>query len=266
MPYDAQQAEDAAALLVTSRLAHTFFERLPEACRPRTEDDAYLVQDAVHAKLTAAGGGAFTGHKIGCTTRVMQEYLGVANPCAGGVREETVRRLEGTFAQSELLRIGVECELAVVLGEDLDLASAELGRDRVGRAVGSVAAAIEVVEDRYADYPSLDTPTLVADDFFGAGCVLGEPREDWPELDLAAVEGSMSINGRHVGSGIGTDILGHPLEALRWLAIARAARGQPLRAGEFVLLGSLVQTNWVRAGDTVVVESPQLGTVTARFV
>lgn len=224
------------------------------------------MQDVVHEQLTAAGRGAFTGHKIGCTTPVMQEYLGIGNPCAGGVRADTVRSLEGTFAQSELLRIGVECELAVVLGENLDVPEAELTRDRVARAVESVAAAIEVVEDRYVDYRSLDTPTLIADDFFGAGCVLGGPRRDWRELDLAAVEASMSINDDPVGRGTGADILGHPFEALCWFAAARVARGQPLLAGEFVLLGSFVQTNWVEVGDVVVVASPQFGTVTARIV
>jgi 2-oxo-3-hexenedioate decarboxylase/2-keto-4-pentenoate hydratase len=132
--------------------------------------------------------------------------------------------------------------------------------------VSSVSAAIEIVEDRYVDYATLDTPTLIADDFFGAGCVLGEPRTDWQSLDLAAVEATMSINGEHVGNGVGFDILGHPLEALRWLATARAGRGFPLRAGEFVLLGSLVQTNWVERGDEILVESPQFASVDARIV
>lgn len=198
------------------------------------------------------------GHKIGCTTPVMQEYLGIANPCAGGVFEPTVRQLKGTFRRSELLRIGVECELAVVLCADAE------GGD-VADAVGSIAAAIEIVEDRYVDYSSLDTPTLIADDFFGVGCVLGKPAEAWRELDLQAVEASMSINGEPVGRGVGAEILGHPLEALRWLNRVRSGQGRPLRAGELVLLGSLVQTNWVGAGDVVTVESPQLGTVSARF-
>ena len=76
------------------------------------------------------------------------------------------------------------------------------------------------------DYRSLDTPTLIADDFFNAGCVLGDPVESWRELDLAAVQGRMTINGGEVGRGRGGDILGHPLKALAWLANALAARGR----------------------------------------
>ena len=126
-------------------------------------------------------------------------------------------------------------------------------------------AAIEVVDDRYVDYRSLDTPTLIADDFFNAAWVLGEPVESWREIDLARVSGRMTINGDEVGTGAGGDILGHPLAALAWLANALAARGRSLAAGEFVLLGSVVQTRWVEAGDLVEVEIEGLGQASCHF-
>jgi 2-oxo-3-hexenedioate decarboxylase/2-keto-4-pentenoate hydratase len=126
-------------------------------------------------------------------------------------------------------------------------------------------AAIEVVDDRYEDYRSLDVPTLIADDFFNAGCVLGEPLEAWRELELAGLRGRMTINGVEVGTGSGADILGHPLEALAWLADALAARGRHLNAGEFVLLGSVVETRWVEPGDRVEIEIEGLGSARAEF-
>ena len=125
---------------------------------------------------------------------------------------------------------------------------------------------IEVVDDRWNDYRSMDVGTLIADDFFGAGCVLGKPVAAWHELDLASTRGTMSINGHEVGSGIGGDIMGHPFEALAWLANNSARHGTPLRAGEFVFLGSIVETKWIEWGDIVEIEVKGLGTATARFV
>jgi 2-oxo-3-hexenedioate decarboxylase/2-keto-4-pentenoate hydratase len=75
----------------------------------------------------------------------------------------------------------------------------------------------------------------------------------------------MTINGGEVGTGSGGDILGHPLEALAWLANALAARGRSLAAGEFVLLGSVVQTRWVEAGDLVQVDIEGLGRASCHF-
>jgi 2-keto-4-pentenoate hydratase len=255
----------AADLLSAARLDRRRFERLPEDCRPADLAAAYAVQDAVHARLEAAGWGAVAGHKIGCTTPVMQAFLKIGTPCAGGVFAPTVHHESATLRHANFVHVGVECEIAVRLAHDLPASGAPYRRVRVGQAIGACMAAIEVVDDRYLDYRSLDTPTLVADDFFNAACVLGAPVATWRELDLAAVRGRMAINGAEVGAGRGGDILGHPLEALAWLASTLAARGRHLQAGAFVLLGSVVETRWVEAGDLVEVEIEGLGCASARF-
>jgi 2-keto-4-pentenoate hydratase len=260
---DPRAIDRAATLIRAARLARTPLEPLPEDCRPANESDAYLVQDALNVQLTAAGVGPLTGHKIGCTTPVMQAYLNIPNPCAGGVFGPTIHRGHGRFRAAESLRAGVECEIAVELRADLD--QGPYTRSSVGDAVGAALASIEIVDDRYRDYPTLGTPTLIADDFFNAGLVLGEAVTGWRRLDLATVGGRMSVNGVDMGTGRGGDILGHPLEALAWLASNAAARGRPLRAGEFVTLGSVVATKWVAAGDEVRIEIDGLGGATATF-
>jgi 2-oxo-3-hexenedioate decarboxylase/2-keto-4-pentenoate hydratase len=255
----------AAALLCAARLERRRFERLPEACRPADEASAYAIQDALHERLSAAGWGALAGHKIGCTTPVMQRFLNIANPCAGGVFAPTVQQGRGVFRHADFLHVGVECEIAVRLAQDLPAESAPYDRTAVADGVGACMAAIEVVDDRYQDYRSLDAPTLIADDFFNAGCVLAAPVEAWRELDLVGLRGRMSINGAEVGTGKGGDILGHPLEALAWLANALAARRQHLKAGEFVLLGSVVETRWLERGDRVEIGIDGLGSASCRF-
>jgi len=131
--------------------------------------------------------------------------------------------------------------------------------------VAAVLPAMEIVDDRYRDYRTLDVATLIADDFFNAGCVLGTPVTGWREVDLPAVTGVTRLNGVEAGRGEGRAVMGHPFEALAWLANLRARSGLGLRAGEFVLLGSVVETRWVSAGDEVVVAIDGLGEVRATF-
>ena len=255
----------AAALLRDQRLARTPIDPLPSDCRPRDETDGYLVQEALHALLRDAGQGPVTGHKIGCTTPVMQAYLGIRNPCAGGVHATTVHDGHARVGHRDYVRVGVECEIAVRLGSDLAPAGAPFDRVRAGAAVEAVLAAMEIVDDRYRDYRTLDVPTLIADDFFNAGCVLGPPIARWRDLDLPAVTGVTRLNGAEVGRGEGRAVMGHPFEALAWLANLRARLGPGLRAGEFVLLGSVVETRWVGSGDEVAVAIEGLGEVRATF-
>ena len=260
---DEAAARQAAQVLTDARTKGTRIDALPEGVRPRDEIDAYQVQALVQEML-ADGFGALAGHKIGCTTPVMQSYLGIDNPCAGGVYAPTTFRGEGSYSFDDLLHPGVECEVAAMLGSDLPPSRARYDRASVVGAVDSVMASIEVVDDRWHDYKTIDTPSLIADDFFGLGCVLGPP-VPLRGLDIAEVEGGMAVNGEPVGAGRGGDIMGHPLEALAWLANSLAQRGRGILAGEFVSLGSLVQTVWVSRGDVVTIEIAGLGKATARF-
>ncbi|MDA1257262.1 MAG: fumarylacetoacetate hydrolase family protein [Chloroflexi bacterium] len=263
---NASDIERAATIIADGRLEHERLGPLANEIAPENEDDAYRLQAAVSERLSAGGYGEPAGRKIGCTTPVMQEFLQIPNPCAGFVYAPTVREGEGEFDHSSFLHVGVECEIVVRLGAGLPPRPLPYDRSAVEPAVQAVMSGIEVVDDRWNDYRSIDVATLIADDFFGAGCVIGEPVTAWRDLDLATLVGRMSINGREVGSGAGRDIMGHPLEALAWLANSAIRHGSPLREGEFVFLGSLVETKWIERGDVVEIEINGLGRATARFV
>jgi len=257
-------AEAAANELLRARLHRVRLGQLPKEISPASEDDGYQIQDLLHPKLTSEGLGPLAGRKIGCTTPVMQTYLNIDQPCAGGIAAATVQR--GSTARvkaANYQRLGVECEIAVWLGSHLLPENAPYNRESVAEAVAAVMPAIELVDDRYEDYGNFGVYSLIADDFFNAGCVLGRRRiKAWRKLDLAAVKGTMWINGSEIGHGSGADIMGHPFEALAWIANNRAARGRGLEANSFVLLGSVVQTQWLEAGDSVRIALDGLGEVT----
>ena len=166
----------------------------------------------------------------------------------------------------DYVRVGVECEIAVRLARDLPPSQAPFTADSVAEAIEAYLPAIEIVDDRYVEWQTLGAPTLVADDFFAAGCVLGKPVRAPPRRICSQVTGRALINGVEVGRGTGADVLGHPHNALAWLANHLAADGRGLRAGEIVLTGSLVKTVWLKAGDSVVMELEGLGRVAASFV
>ena len=241
---------------------------LPSNCQPTDVSDALAIQDVLNEFLSADGHGAVVGTKIGCTTKVMQDFLGMTHPCAGAIFDSTVRHVDGDFEFSSFLHVGVECEIAVRLDAGILAMAAPHTVESVSSSVGEFYPAIEIVDDRYEDIETRvpDWRTWLADNFFGAGIVLGEPVSEWRDLDLANVLGVMRINGAQVGAGRGRDIInGHPLEALAWLANFQAARGRDLPKNWIVMLGSVVQTKWVAAGDVVEVELSGLGTARATF-
>jgi 2-keto-4-pentenoate hydratase len=259
---DAVQA--AAQAIATARRGRTPLGALPSQLQPEDEAAGYLVQRALH-DLLAPQLGHLAGYKIGCTSKVMQDYLGIPHPCAGGVFARGVHDSGATLAAAGFVRVGVECEIAVRLDRDLPASAAPFTADAVAAAIGSCHPAIEIVDDRYARWETLGAPTLIADDFFAAGCVLGREVARAALPDLAQLKGRAFINGEMAGEGSGADVLGHPHRALAWLANHLAAEGRALHAGQLVLTGSLVKTMWLQPGDRVRMELDGLGTVEAGF-
>ena len=250
--------ETVAQLLVPQRLSLAPIDLEP-AMRPRNEAEAYAIQAVSNRVLADSGSGTPIGHKIGCTTPVMQAFLGIPSPCAGEIFGATAFEPGAVLKRSRYRRLGVECEIAVRLLRAIAPEEAPFTRESVAPYVGSVHAGIEIVDDRYRDYREFGALALITDNFFGAGCVLGPPVRDWHDLDLSRLSGRMLINGEEAGSGNSGMILGHPFEALAWLSNSRAARGLGIADGAIVFLGSVVETRWLNAGDTVAIEVESLG-------
>lgn len=229
---------------------------LPPDLHPASLDEGYAIR-AAYERIEAAGPrGPVAGFKIAITTKVMQELCGIDEPCYGAIFAREVHHGTARLNGADYCRLAIEAEIAVRLGADLPDGR---DRDRVAGAVESCMAAIELLEDLHYDYKRLNGAALVAGNAWNAGIVLGPPVADWRRLDLAALGGTLAINGREIGRGVGADALGHPLNALAWLADRRAAEGNPLKRGQVVMTGSLVATQYPVAGDRCVVAIDGLG-------
>ena len=248
--------EKAARIVALFRDRHKT-EVLPPELYPADLDEAYAIRAAYEDVERAVGRGAVAGYKIAITTKVMQELCGIDEPCYGAIFGSEVHHGRAQLRAKDHCRIAIETEIAVRLGEDLPQGG---DRDRVAGAVESCMAAIELIEDLRYDYKRLDAPALVAGNCWNAGIVLGDPVGDWRRLDLAAAGARLTINGREIGRGVGADVMGHPLNALSWLANKKAEHGTPLRRGMVVMTGSIVATKFPEPGDRCLVEIDGLGT------
>jgi 2-keto-4-pentenoate hydratase len=233
-------------------------EILPAELYPLDLDEAYAIQRAFQEIEETEGRGTIAGYKIGLTTPVMQKLCGVDEPCYGAIFTREVHHRRAELSATDYCRLGVETEIAFRLGADLPQAA---DPDEIAAAIESCMAAIELIEDLHYDYKRLDAAAMVAGNVWNAGVVLGAPVTDWRTRDLARATARLSVNGQEIGSGNGGDVMGHPLNALAWLADKLAAAGTPLRRGMIVMTGSMVPIQYPAAGDRVVIEVAGLGSV-----
>lgn len=242
------KSDQAAAWLVNAHAERQRFAPLPPEIAPRTLDDAYAIQQGFVA-LRARKLGAAVGYKIALSSVAMQRFVGVDSPQAGVMLESTLRRSPARIRAADYVGLIIEFEIAVELAADLPAADAPFSREQVARAVGAVMPAIEIADDRNADYARLrEHPLdLIADNTWNEGAVLGAPVSSWDALEER--RGFASINGMAVGEGIGADAMGHPFDAVAWIGSHLASRGHGLLRKDMIITGSLVTSKRVKAGD-----------------
>lgn len=251
--------KDAAAWIAERRLAGKTLADMPAAIKPPTEAAAYRIQADVQARLVAAGWGPRLGWKVGVTTRQMRAALSLESPIGGTILAGGQRENGASLAAGDYVRIGIECEMAFVLGAPLG-GTTTVGVAAAGAAVAELRPAIELVDDRYGgDYRGFGVPSIVADDAFHAGFALGPAVPNWRQLDLGALHGVTRANGAVKFEGYGRDVQGHPLASLAWMANRLSALGSRMEAGDIVLTGSLPVVYWAAPGERVEIEIERLG-------
>ena len=232
-------ARRAAQSLLAAHKANVQFKSIGPPDKPAGIADAYDIQDQYVALLRGEHGDT-VGYKVGLTSATMQAFCGIDHPIAGVVLASRVHRSGAPVRRADYGRLGLEFEIAVRIKSDIPVTAAPCTAEMIAPHVGGVCAAIEIVDDRAADYSNLDVLSLVADNSWNGGIVLSEFVAKWP--DLENVIGRAAKDGAGIGEGHGRDILGHPFNSAAWLATQLNSRGEGLKAGQVVMTGSVMKT------------------------
>jgi 2-keto-4-pentenoate hydratase len=192
----------------------------------------------------------------------VQRQLGVDQPDSGVLFADMRVVTGATVASGKLLQPKVEAEIAFILADDLD---GDLSESRIRAAAGVAVPAVEIVDSRVRDW-SISIIDTIADNGSSALFVLGSEATAATDLYFASRTMRLTQDGVVVSTGRGSDCLGSPLNALRWLARTAAENGSPLRAGHIVLSGALGPMVPVRPGSsTYVAEIDEIGSVEVSF-
>lgn len=243
--------DDAATLfLSTRRGALLRLGGLPDALRPRTEDDAYAIQQAVVGQLGGVG-----GWKVGSPNKQATHFTCAPLP-AGTIVDGPV-----TIAGSDR---GVEAEIAVRLGRDLPAREAPYTVADIKAAIASAHPAIEVLESRFADPDAAGPLCGLADSLSNHTLVLGPAIAHWDRIDFAEETVRLLVDGAEIKAGKANPG-GEMLRLVVWLANVGTRWAGGMRADQVVTTGSWTGKDHVQPGAEVVAQFASCGAAIARF-
>jgi len=248
--------------LYTAETSRTPIDALTARYPDITNEEAYQVQLA-GMKLRLADGHVIVGKKIGLTSRAMQTALGVFEPDYGYITDRMMVLDGDPLMMDSLIAPKVEAEIAFVLKEDLSGPGVTIAK--VMAATAGIMPALEIIDTRIKDWKIKIQDTIADGASIGRILVSGQ-MIPVTGLDMRLMGLVLEKNGDIVTTAAGAAVLGHPANAVAWLANKLALYGISLKAGEIVMSGSLTAACPVSAGDIVRASFDHMGSVGARFV
>ena len=245
----ADQLETAEA---TRRPVRPITEQFPD-CSVET---AYEIQ-MYNVRRRVERGDRVAGHKVGLTSKPMQQMLGVPEPDFGHLFASMYFQ-SGDVVDYPLIQPKVEAELAFIL--KAHLAGPNITFLDVLEATEFVVPALEIIDSRIADW-KIKLVDTVADNASSGCFVLGDTYTAPTNVHLGTVGGVFKKNGSVVQTGAGGAVLGHPALSVAWLANKLGSLGTVLRKGSVVLSGAISAAVAVEPGDCVSVSFGKLGRV-----
>jgi len=226
-----------------------------------TVADAYAIQRVVMEDRVTAG-NAVIGKKVGLTSKAMQNFLQVSEPDFGHLHTDMLFDEEFAIPVSRFIQPKVEAEIAFVLSEDLKGPGVTMLD--VLRCSAGVIPAFEIIDSRIANW-KIKIQDTIADNGSSAGLVLGSKLIPVDAINLKHVGLVLEKNGAILETAAGAAVMGHPAQAVAWLANALGNMDLPLRKGEIILSGSFTKAFEVKKGDCFMATFGGIGSVKILF-
>jgi len=256
MDVDALGTELARARLAPTRLADY------PCSPPESIDQAYLVQDIMAAHM----GSAVVGWKIGVTSKIAREMLGLDEPLSGPLFADFVMPSPAKFkVDRHDLRI-VEAEIGFRMGYDLAPRDTPYTTPEIAAAIATVHPVFEIVNKRLPGDLKDNACWLIADGGVDHAFIYGAGIEFDPAMDMSAETVSVNLDGEFITDGIGANALGDPLNVVVWLVNHLNGRGITLKRDDWVSTGLIADVVIADAGSIIVADFKSLGSVSLEFL
>ena len=261
MDFKMTKTSEIAKFLINDHQNNIKYRNLPKSLKPKDINEAYLAQKEFQENC---GRGKLGGFKIALASSVQQELCGIDHPIAGGIFESEIydSPFEVDFASYHGL--GLEFELAMEISEDLNSKSIKFDKNNVLDYISNIYSAFELIIDRDADYENIDALSMASDNVWCAGVILGNPIENWKNINFNTLKSTLYWNDETPQEAIIKDA--NPFDTLAWVINLRLSLNLNIPKGSKIITGSVIKTRSPKKGDVVTYNVGNLSETKIRLI
>lgn len=236
------------------------FSNLKSPLILNNEKEAYEVQFLYHKNSKR---GIIGGYKIALASKIQQKLCGIQNPIAGGIFKNEIYKSSRAIHLNNYQSLGLEFEIAFETSQDIYPHTLKEENFRINNYIKNAYSCFELIDDRNASYDNLDALTLIADNAWSAGVILGNPIKNWKNLDFNNLNSKLFWNSELIGEAKLSST--NPLNSLNWVLHHLNKLSQKIEQGSIIITGSLLQTKKPKSGDLIKFEIENLSSVTTEI-
>ena len=253
--------EQIAQFMLDQHNSKQNFRNLPETLMPKDFDEAYRIQQVFQKNSDR---GELGGFKIALASKIQQELCGIDHPIAGGIFANEINSSPSTFELSNFHGLGLEFEIAVKLSDDLKPEMGPFNKDNIREFIKSLSPAFELIIDRNADYSNINPLSMITDNAWCSGKVMGTELPNWDTLNLDTIKSKLFWNDEIPQDAMIKDA--NPLESLSWVANLLLSHGRTIPKGSVIITGSVIKTRAPQIGDHIIYKVGNLSEVEIKIV
>ena len=222
------------------------FQNLNSQQNLQNENEAYEVQFLYQKN---AGRGIIGGYKIALASKVQQKLCSIDNPIAGGIFKNEIYKSPINIELKNYHSLGLEFEIAFEISKDIDPKISKKNNFNIIRYLSNAYTCLELIDDRNASYDKLDPYSLIADNAWSSGIILGEKIVDWKNLDLNQLNSKLFWNDKIISEAKLNN--SNPINSLLWIIKHLGKYNKILRKGSIIITGSIFRTKKPNLGDKI---------------
>ena len=238
--------EKISTFLLEAHKAGDRFINLEKDMKPKDFNEAYEIQKQLRQKLQR---GPLGGYKIALSSKIQQDYHKISHPVYGGLFKNEIFTSPKTIVLENYHRMSVEFELAFELSDRIIDSTIHRNSENIIKDISNVMPAIELIDDRGANYDGLDPLSLACDNAWSGGLVIGEPIYNWQARDFQNIQSTCEWNQE---PNLTTGVLdAKPFENLCWLINELHLHKNELKPGMIIITGSVFKVRQAKLGDKI---------------
>ena len=253
--------EQIAQYMLDQHNSKQNFENLPVTLMPKDFDEAYETQKIFQEN---SGRGSLGGFKIALASKVQQQLCGIDHPVAGGIFANEIRSSPSTFELKNFHGLGLEFEIAATMSDDLKPEMGPFNSANIRKYIKSLSPAFELIIDRNANYSNINPLSMITDNAWCSGIVLGKELPDWKKLNLDTIKSQLLWNDETPQNAMIKDA--NPLESLAWVSNLLTSLGRTIPKHSVIITGSVIKTRAPNKGDHIIYKVEDLSEVEIKII